>query len=121
MSLGDLTTFYMLTRLFGNNLTVVLMSFTDLKKVRGTGSRVLGLLDRVPQVPYRTRAHPLPDLRKAEIRFKEVVFSYPSRPAAKVLRGVSLVLRPGTVTAVVGRSGSGKSTLAALLLRSAIY
>ncbi|MET9763697.1 ABC transporter ATP-binding protein [Streptomyces sp. NPDC006372] len=35
----------------------------------------------------------------------------------EVLRGVDLVLEPGTVTAVVGPSGSGKSTLVQLLPR----
>lgn len=37
-------------------------------------------------------------------------------PAA-VLRDVNLVLKQGTVTALVGRSGAGKSTVAALLSR----
>ncbi|GAA3446159.1 ABC transporter ATP-binding protein [Planomonospora venezuelensis] len=35
----------------------------------------------------------------------------------EVLRGIDLVLEPGTVTAIVGPSGSGKSTLAQLLPR----
>jgi ATP-binding cassette subfamily B protein len=35
----------------------------------------------------------------------------------EVLRGIDLVLEPGTVTAVVGPSGSGKSTLVQLLPR----
>jgi ABC-type transport system involved in cytochrome bd biosynthesis fused ATPase/permease subunit len=34
-----------------------------------------------------------------------------------VLRDVNLVLKQGTVTALVGRSGAGKSTVAALLSR----
>ncbi|MFI8420724.1 ABC transporter ATP-binding protein [Streptomyces sp. NPDC085479] len=37
----------------------------------------------------------------------------------EVLRGVDLVLRPGTVTALVGASGAGKSTLVRLLPRFA--
>jgi energy-coupling factor transporter ATP-binding protein EcfA2 len=43
----------------------------------------------------------------------------PLRPPCSraVLKGLDLVLRRGTVTALVGRSGAGKSTVAALLAR----
>ena len=51
----------------------------------------------------------------AVLELVDVHFSYPSRPDAPVLRGLTLSLsRPG-LTAVVGKSGSGKSTLQALL------
>ncbi|QRV94570.1 ABC transporter transmembrane region [Ceratobasidium sp. AG-Ba] len=52
-----------------------------------------------------------------EVEYRNVTFSYPSRPNHKSLDDVSLKLEPGAVTAVVGASGSGKSTLASLLLR----
>jgi ATP-binding cassette subfamily B protein IrtA len=47
--------------------------------------------------------------------FDDVTFGY--RQDAPVIKGVTLALRPGSVTALVGPSGSGKSTLAALLAR----
>ncbi len=50
------------------------------------------------------------------ISFNSVFFSYPTRPTAPVLNGVSLNIPAGSVVAVCGPSGSGKSTLASLIL-----
>ena len=44
-------------------------------------------------------------------------FSYPTRPDAKVLNGVSFSIEPNQVVALVGPSGGGKSTVAALISR----
>lgn len=51
------------------------------------------------------------------VAFEDVHFAY--REGQEVLRDISLRLRPGTITALVGPSGSGKSTLASLLPRFA--
>lgn len=52
--------------------------------------------------------------RPADIRFENVVFSYPEG-ARRALDGVSVVIREGERVAIVGRNGSGKSTFINLL------
>ncbi|MGA9673351.1 MAG: ABC transporter ATP-binding protein [Terracidiphilus sp.] len=47
------------------------------------------------------------------VRFEDVEFAYDADKP--VLRGVSFLAEPGTVTALVGSSGSGKSTMISLL------
>ena len=50
-----------------------------------------------------------------KIEFKDVHFSYVS--GREVLRGLSLIIKPGHVVGLVGPSGAGKTTTADLLLR----
>jgi ABC-type multidrug transport system fused ATPase/permease subunit len=54
------------------------------------------------------------DAFRGEITLQDVGFGY--HPDEPILRGVSLHLAPGTMTALVGQTGSGKSTLSSLLL-----
>ncbi|HEY7230388.1 MAG TPA: ABC transporter ATP-binding protein [Pseudolabrys sp.] len=58
-----------------------------------------------------------PDLQTTagRLEFKDVRFAY--RADEPVLRGISFVAEPGTLTALVGPSGGGKSTVFNLLLR----
>ena len=67
------------------------------------------------RVPTHDAAHHSERPGPGHVHFDGVSFAYSG--GANVLGQVSLELRPGTVTALVGPSGSGKSTLAALLAR----
>jgi ATP-binding cassette, subfamily B (MDR/TAP), member 1 len=48
---------------------------------------------------------------KGFYEFKNVEFTYPSRPDNKILKQFSCVFEAGKTTALVGPSGSGKSTI----------
>ncbi len=50
------------------------------------------------------------------IEFKDVSFTYPSRPDVTVLKDLSFTVEPGQRVALVGPSGAGKSTAFALVL-----
>jgi len=54
---------------------------------------------------------------RGDVEFRDVHFSYPSRPDLPVLCGLSLAARAGERIALVGPSGAGKSTIVSLLLR----
>ncbi|TQM13564.1 ABC transporter ATP-binding protein [Pseudonocardia kunmingensis] len=85
--------------------------FDDLQAARRAVGRIRDVL-AVPSLPEP--AHPAaPQGHRVELR--GVRFGYETDH--EVLRGIDLVLEPGTVTAVVGPSGSGKSTLVQLLPR----
>ena len=60
-----------------------------------------------PPLEPRTGAGPTP----ASVRLTDLHRTYEGAVAVRALRGVSLDLAPGSVTAVMGPSGSGKSTL----------
>ena len=54
---------------------------------------------------------------KGKIEFKNVYFTYPTRPESIILKNFSLTINPGQHIALVGPSGCGKSTIIQLLSR----
>lgn len=61
------------------------------------------------------REHRPLEIREGRVEFRDVEFRY--RPDRPLLRGLSLTLRPGQVTALIGPSGAGKTTIADLVLQ----
>ena len=103
---GDLTAFLMYTLSVAMSLGGLSVLYGDFMKAIGASERVFELTDRVPAVRYSGGI--TPSSMNGTIELSKVHFSYPSRPDQPVLRGLNLVLNPGTVVALVGPSGAGK-------------
>ena len=95
--------------------------------------RLFEVLDLEPMIKESPNARPIPG-GPAELRFDDVDFSYPGAeevslasleavatlddtPRTPVLHDVSFVVKPGTMTALVGPSGAGKTTISLLVSR----
>jgi ATP-binding cassette subfamily B protein len=93
--------------------TVTALSFGgESRRVAAAAAGRLHDLLTTPVLPVADRPRTPVD---HQVALEHVHFSYDG--TTEVLSDVSLELRPGTVTALVGPSGSGKSTLATLLPR----
>ncbi|KNB41278.1 ABC transporter, partial [Blastocystis sp. subtype 4] len=55
--------------------------------------------------------------QNGDITFKDVSFTYPTRPEAPILKSVSFTIPQGKSVAFVGPSGCGKSTMISLIQR----
>ena len=83
------------------------MTFVDELAVVGTN---VGEISAILEAPELERPAAETKLNGLGIRLDHVSFAY-KQEDGEVLHDVSLDIRPGTVTALVGPSGSGKSTL----------
>jgi thiol reductant ABC exporter CydC subunit len=89
-------------------------AFSALGAARSARRRLADVIGAPPAVEEPARPRPAGPGLRLEVR--DLCFTYPgaSRPT---LEGVSFVLEPGRLVAVVGASGSGKSTLVRALAR----
>ncbi|CAO2597186.1 Bile salt export pump [Lemmus lemmus] len=84
---------------------------------RSAASSIFQTIDRQPVIDCMSEDGYKLDRIKGEIEFHNVTFQYPSRPDVKILNNLSMVIKPGEMTALVGSSGSGKSTALQLIQR----
>lgn len=85
-------------------------------EAKAAAIRISGIIDRVPLIDPENKRQILEEVR-GDIEFKEVDFSYPSRPDTLILEGFNLKVKAGQTLGLVGGSGCGKSTVISLLER----
>ncbi|KAL1236040.1 ABC-type oligopeptide transporter ABCB9 [Trichinella spiralis] len=105
---------YLLYQLqLGEALISISGVYAGLRQAVGASKKVFELIDRKPEI---VNAGKLTSTNvRGLVEFRNVSFSYPSRPHQQVLTNVSFKLNPGEMVALVGPSGGGKSSCIALL------
>lgn len=113
---GDLISFILYTTFIGASFGGIAEMYAQIQKAVGATERVFELLDEVPE-NINSTPNPATEKITGNVSFKNVSFSYPSRPEIEVLKDVNFEINFGQKIAIVGPSGAGKSTIASLLLR----
>ena len=114
MSIGDLTSFLMLTIFIGASIGSIADLYAQIQKAIGATEKLMEILDEEPE------DHSEGDIKQiinGKIEFCELSFHYPNRLDSTVLSKISFQAQPGDQIALVGPSGAGKSTVAQLMMR----
>jgi len=98
-------------------MTTVIIQIFNITKAATSAVELFQIIDRTSPIDPMSSSGLKPEQCTGNVEFKDVAFSYPSRPDSQVLDGLSLFVPAGKTTALVGASGSGKSTCVALLER----
>ncbi|KAI0169465.1 P-loop containing nucleoside triphosphate hydrolase protein [Hypoxylon sp. FL1284] len=115
MTPGDLTTFVMYTFWAGGGLFGVANFYSELMKGVGAATRIFELQDRDSGISATKGT--MVKSAQGPIRFNNVTFAYPTRPAVTIFNGLDFEIPSGTNVCIVGPSGGGKSTVSSLMLR----
>jgi ATP-binding cassette subfamily B (MDR/TAP) protein 1 len=83
-------------------LALALPYLRDLAEARFAASKVFAIIDRESKIDvFKSEGKKLKEVKGA-IEFKDVVFSYPQRAEAVILKGLNISIRPGKTVALVG-------------------
>ena len=113
-SIGDIMAFQWYTFLLLGPVWNIVNSFSELQRSLAAMERVFEVLGMEDDKPDRPDARDAPRVVH-EIRFENVEFEY--RHDQPVVRDFNVVVRGGSVIALVGRSGAGKTTVTDLVAR----
>lgn len=89
--------------------------FAAVTAAKAAAARIYEVIDEPPA--FDAEAGERLTRVEGTVEFRDVTFSYPSRPGSSALAGMSFSAPAGKTVAFVGPSGSGKSTVISLLQR----
>ncbi|XP_073437558.1 ATP-dependent translocase ABCB1-like isoform X5 [Dendrobates tinctorius] len=96
---------------------MALPSINSINIARGAAFEIYKIINQPRHIDSGSSEGYKPEKLKGDIEFKNIHFTYPSRPDVQVLLGLNLKVPAGKTIALVGTSGCGKSTVMQLLQR----
>ncbi|XP_059164342.1 ATP-dependent translocase ABCB1-like [Physella acuta] len=117
LSPGDVFTVFFSVMIGSFALGSASPHITSVLTAKGAGGTIFTIIKDKPTIDSSNPVGEKPASTNGFIQFKEVQFSYPSRPEVKVLKHFSVDIEPGQTVALVGSSGCGKSTIVNLVQR----
>ncbi|PIA30330.1 hypothetical protein AQUCO_05600040v1 [Aquilegia coerulea] len=101
----------------GLSIMSALPNLSYFSEAVATSSRIYEMIDRLPAIDSEDAEGEVLTHIAGDLQFKNVTFSYPSRPDSPILQEFNLKVGAGKTVGLVGGSGSGKSTTISLLER----
>jgi len=104
-------------------INLLIMSFAIFQSINQAGSilSMIGILDstlkeveNIESAEQIKILSPVESMKSNEVEFKNVSFSYGN---GEIIKGISTIIKPNSLTAIVGHSGSGKTTFCKLIPR----
>jgi len=114
LAVGDILIVQMSMQAILGRLQAVAQINDQYQNALVSSRRLYEVLTARPNVPEQDAAKPLP-AGPGDVQFENLSFGYD--PAKPVLRDINLLIRGGSVVAIVGPTGSGKTTLVNLIAR----
>lgn len=113
MSIGELTSFLMLTIFIGASIGSIADLYAQIQKAIGATEQLMEIIDEHPE---NHSVGDIEEVLRGKIEFSELSFHYPNRLNSEVLSKISFQANPGDQIAIVGPSGAGKSTITKLMM-----
>jgi len=117
ISAGELVAFVTYTFIIGGSIASLGNFYPEILGAFGATERVREILNTPSEVDLENHPTITPQKIAGNIEYKNVHFTYPTRPDIPILKGIDLKIEAGQKVALVGPSGVGKSTIIQLLLQ----